>query len=177
MRTHIRIGLSAGRNPIVHETAWIAPGAVIVGAVTLGPGSSVWYNAVLRGDSNGITIGPGSNLQDGVVVHVDSHSPATIGEGVSVGHNAVIHGATIGDHCLIGMNATVLSGAVIGEGSLVAAGALVPQGRTIPPGSLVAGVPASVIRPLTAEEQESIRENAQKYLTHTQDHANALKMQ
>lgn len=173
-RTGTVIALDPERAPRIHDSAWIAPGAVVVGAVALGPGSSVWYNAVLRGDSNSISVGRDSNFQDGVAVHTEAAHGAVIGDRVSVGHNAVVHAATVEDGCLIGMNATVLSGAVVGEGSLVAAGALVPQGRIIPPNSLVAGVPARVVRELTAAERESVRRNAEIYIGHTAAHRAAV---
>lgn len=160
--------------PEIHSTAWLAPGSVVVGQVTLGEGSSIWYNAVVRGDSDSVSIGARSNVQDGVVIHTHRGHPAIIGNDVSIGHNAVVHGATIEDGCLIGMNATVLSGAVVGSGSLVAAGALVPQGAVIPPRSLVAGIPGRVVRPLNAEDRESVRLNAEVYLEYTENHRNAL---
>src|SRR5829696_4002394 len=114
----------AGRTPAIDPAAFVAVGARVVGAVTLGEGASVWYNAVLRADSDSITVGAGSNLQDNVSVHVDAGSPVVIGENVSVGHNAVVHGCTIEDGCLVGMGSVVLSRAVIGAGSLIAAGAV-----------------------------------------------------
>lgn len=163
-------GLDDTCTPSIDPTAWIAPTAVVIGEVTMKANSSVWYNAVLRADNTPIVIGEGSNLQDGVVVHVDPGASVTLGENVSVGHNAVIHGATVEDNCLIGMGATLLNNSVIGAGSLVAAGALVTQGMIVPPGSLVAGVPAKVRRELTEEERESIRHNAEVYLAHTARH-------
>ncbi|HXH35380.1 MAG TPA: gamma carbonic anhydrase family protein [Plantibacter sp.] len=159
--------------PQLDATAFTAPGSVLVGAVTLGPGSSVWYNAVLRADSDSITLGAGSNIQDGVAVHTDRGHPTVIGRNVSVGHNAVVHGCTVEDDCLIGMGSTVLSGAVIGAGSLVAGGAVVLEGTIVPPGSLVAGVPAKVRRALNAEEQEAIRRNAVNYVELAIVHASA----
>jgi len=150
-------------SPRVDDTAWVAPNATIIGDVVLHPGSSVFYGAVLRADSDAIVLGAGSNLQDNVVVHVDQGVPTTIGSGVSVGHGAVVHGCTIEDDCLIGMNATVLNRAVIGRESLVAAGALVLEGTVIPPRSLVAGVPAKVRRELSDEEVAGIRRNADGY--------------
>jgi carbonic anhydrase/acetyltransferase-like protein (isoleucine patch superfamily) len=154
-----------GREPRIDDTAWVAPNATIIGDVQLHPGSSVFYGAVLRADSDSITLGEGSNLQDNVVVHVDHGVPTTIGSGVSVGHGAVVHGCTIEDDCLIGMNATVLNRAVIGRESLVAAGALVLEGTVVPPRSLVAGVPAKVRRELSDEEVAGIRRNADGYRT------------
>lgn len=162
-----------GRTPDIHPSAFLASGARVIGAVTLGEGASVWYNAVLRGDSDTIMVGSGSNLQDNVSVHVDAGHPVVIGRDVSVGHNAVVHGCTIGDGSLIGMGSVVLSGAVIGDGCLVAAGAVVLEGTVVPPGSLVAGVPAKVRRELTAEEREGILRNAQTYRAHLGAHETA----
>ena len=162
--------------PRVHESAWLAPGSVVAGDVEIGELSSVWYNAVVRGDSNAVRIGARSNVQDGVVIHTQrggSSGAAVIGDDVSIGHNAVVHGATIGDGCLIGMNATVLSGAVVGAGSLVAAGALVPQGVVIPPHSLVAGIPGRVVRELRDEDRAAVRENAEIYGAYTRHHRDA----
>lgn len=149
--------------PDIHPTAWVDE-ATIVGEVAIGAESSAFFGAVVRGDRNSITIGERTNLQDNVVVHVDADAPVVIGDGVSIGHGAVVHGCTIGDDCLIGMNSTVLSHAVIGAGSLVAAGAVVLEGTVVPPGSLVAGVPAKVRRELTSDEQEAVRGNARVYL-------------
>jgi len=149
----------------------VAPGAVVVGDVTLGEGASVWYNAVLRADNEPIVIGVGSNLQDNVSCHVDSGAPLTLGSGVSVGHNAVLHGCTIEDDVLIGMHATVMNGAVVGTGSLIAAGALVTEGAIIPPRSLVAGVPGKVRRTLSDAEVDGIRHNAAVYLENSALHA------
>ncbi|MDH6114934.1 carbonic anhydrase/acetyltransferase-like protein (isoleucine patch superfamily) [Kitasatospora sp. MAP12-15] len=153
-----------GRVPAIDPTAFVAPGAVVVGSVTLGAGASVWYGAVLRGDAESITVGAGSNIQDNCTVHSDLGYPAVLGERISVGHNAVLHGCVVEDDVLIGMSATVLNGARIGAGSLVAAGAVVPQGMQVPPGSLVAGVPAKVKRELSEEERASIKANGEGYL-------------
>ena len=161
------------QQPRLHHTVWIAPGAVIVGDVVIGEGTSVWYNAVIRGDSDSVRRGARSNLQDGVVVHTQGDDPASIGDDVSVGHNAVVHGARVENGCLIGMNATVLSGATVGEGSLVAAGAVVPQRMKVPAHSLVAGVPARVIRTLSSEEVNDLRQNAANYVGYTETHRDA----
>jgi carbonic anhydrase/acetyltransferase-like protein (isoleucine patch superfamily) len=150
-------------EPLVPDSAFVAPNATLVGQVTLGARSVVMFGAVVRADRDAIHLGEGSNLQDNVVVHGDPGFPTRIGAGVSVGHGAIVHGATIEDDCLIGMNATVLNGAVVGKGSLVAAGAVVLEGAVIPPGSLVAGVPGKVVRALTEEEQHAIRQNALTY--------------
>ena len=160
----------ADKTPSIPESAWVAPNATLIGAVTLAEGASVFYGAVLRADVDSISLGEGSNIQDNVVVHGDPGKPATIGAMVSVGHGAVLHGCTIEDGCLIGMGATVLNLAVIGTGSLVAAGAVVLEGTVVPPGSLVAGVPAKVRRELTEEERAGIRDNAQRYLGHRETH-------
>ncbi|EKX61730.1 gamma carbonic anhydrase family protein [Streptomyces ipomoeae] len=162
-----------GKTPDVEEAAFVSPTSVVIGEVTLHPGSSVWYGAVLRADAGPIVIGADSNIQDNCTLHVDPGFPISIGERVSVGHNAVVHGATVEDDCLIGMGATVLNGAVIGAGSLVAAQALVPQGMRVPPGSLVAGVPAKVKRPLTDEEREGLTLNGAFYTELAKQHREA----
>ena len=153
----------AGRAPQLDPESWAAPNATLVGQVVLAARASAWYGAVLRAEAEPIEIGVGTNLQDGVTVHVDPGFPARIGAGVSVGHNAVLHGCTVEDDCLIGMGAVVLNGATIGAGSLVAAGAVVPQGAVIPPRSMVAGVPGKVRRELSDDEVANIRTNAQLY--------------
>ena len=159
--------------PVVHPDAWVAPGAVLAGDVELGSESSVWYNAVLRGDGDAIRIGARSNLQDLVACHVDEGMPLILGEGVSVGHGAVLHGCTIGDDVLVGMHATVLNGATVGAGSLIAAGALVAEGADIPPRSLVVGVPGRVVRTLDDAAVERLRENARTYVALTARHRGA----
>jgi len=164
----------SGHAPTLDPTSFIAPGARVIGDVTLKAGSSVWYNAVVRGDSASITLGAGSNLQDNVSVHVDAGHPVVIGADVSVGHNAVVHGCTIGDGSLIGMGSVVLSGAVIGSGCLVAGGAVVLEGTVVPDGSLVAGVPAKVRRELSDEEKAGILRNAEVYRAHLAAHAAAV---
>lgn len=162
-------------SPEVDEAAWIAPGAVVVGNVRIGARSSVWYNAVLRGDSDAVRVGERTNIQDGAVVHTQHGDAAVIGNDVSVGHLAMIHGATIEDGCLIGMHATVLTGAVVGAGSLVAAGAVVPQGMIVPPHSLVVGVPGRVVRELRNDDREAVRLNSERYLTTTEHHRTATR--
>jgi carbonic anhydrase/acetyltransferase-like protein (isoleucine patch superfamily) len=158
------------RLPVVPDSAWVASTATLVGAVHLGEGASVFYGAVLRADNEPITIGPRSNVQDNCVFHVDKGKPVTLGEGVSVGHGAVIHGATIGDHVLVGMGATVMNDSMIGDEVLIAAGAVVTEGMEVPPRTLVAGVPAKVRRELTAEEVERLRRNAATYEAHRELH-------
>ena len=134
-------------NPLqkVHPSAWIAPSALLSGVVAIGPDVSVWHNVVMRAECEEIQVGRMTNIQDFVMIHVAFDSPTRIGEFCSITHHATVHGCTIEDHCLVGINAVVMDGAVIGRGSIVAGGALVPEGRTYPPGSVIAGVPAKVI--------------------------------
>ncbi|MBM3767066.1 MAG: gamma carbonic anhydrase family protein [Acidobacteria bacterium] len=154
-----------GTTPKIAPSAWIDPTSVVIGDVTIGERSSVWPNAVLRGDVNKITIGEESNVQDGSVLHVE-HAlfELNIGNRVTVGHSVVLHGCVVEDDCLIGIGAIVLNGARIGAGSVIAAGALVPEGMQIPPGSLAMGVPAKVRREVSEEEKERFRVNAQHYV-------------
>lgn len=158
------------RVPQVAAGAWVAPGATLVGAVTIGEGASIWYGAVLRADNEPITIGARSNVQDNCAFHVDKDMPVVVGEGVSVGHGAIIHGATVEDHVLVGMGAVVMNGAVVGTESLIAAGALVAEGMVVPPRSLVAGVPGKVRRELTDDEVAHIHANAGIYEEHRDLH-------
>ena len=160
-----------GRSPEVHETAWLAPTAALIGKVRVEADASVWFGAVLRGDIDEIVLGPGSNLQDNVVVHTELGSPAIIGADVSVGHGAIVHGCTIEDGCLIGMNATVLTDAVVGRDSLIAGGAVVLEGAVIPPRSLVAGVPGKVRRELTDDEVAALHGNSARYVTRAKVYA------
>jgi carbonic anhydrase/acetyltransferase-like protein (isoleucine patch superfamily) len=161
----------ADRTPEIHETAWIAPNAALIGKVRVDAEASVWFGAVLRGDIDEIVLGPGSNLQDNVSVHTEDGSPAIVGANVSVGHGAVVHGCVIEDGCLIGMNATVLTGAVVGHDSLVAAGAVVLENAVIPPRSLVAGVPGKIRRELTDDEIAALHDNSARYVTRGQTYA------
>lgn len=148
----------------VHESVFVAPGATVVGDVTLSEGSSVWYNAVLRGDINRIVIGARSNLQDCAVVHLANEFPAIVGELVTVGHSAVVHACVIDDEVLVGMGAVILDGAEIGARSIIGANALVTGGTKVPPGSLLLGSPARVVRRLALEEQAKIKTWALKYV-------------
>lgn len=152
------------RAPRVHPTAFVHPLAAVIGDVALGALASVWPFAVLRGDSDRIVVGDESNVQDGAVVHVDRGVPATIGARVTVGHRAIVHGATVEDDCLVGMGAVVLNRAVVGRGSIVAAGAVVPEGLVVPPGSLVMGVPGRVRRATTDEERARAARAAATYV-------------
>jgi len=144
-------------------TAYVAPGAIVVGAVTLGPRASVWFNSVVRGDTAPIEIGEGSNIQDNSTVHVDEGQPAIVGARVTVGHRSIVHGCVIEDDCLIGMGSIVLSGARIGKGSLIGAGALVREGQQIPPGSLAVGSPARVVGPVAEAHRLAIERGASHY--------------
>ena len=151
-------GVRKGKGVYIHESA------VLTGDVTLGDGASVWCCAVLRGDFAPVIVGSGTNIQDNVTVHVGKGVPARLGNGVTVGHNAVIHGCTVEDNVLIGMGAIVMDGAVIGKDSIVGAGSLVPQGRQIPAGSLALGSPCRVVRRLDEREIASVRANAADYV-------------
>jgi carbonic anhydrase/acetyltransferase-like protein (isoleucine patch superfamily) len=160
-----RIDHFLGTRPTVAVTAFVAPNATIVGAVTLGEGSSVWFGATLRGDINSIAVGAHSNIQDGAVVHVADAFGTHIGELVTVGHGAIVHACTIEDEVLVGMGAIVMDGAHVGARSIIGAGALVTGGTQIPPGSLVLGSPAKVVRALSQDEQEGIQQWALRYVT------------
>jgi carbonic anhydrase/acetyltransferase-like protein (isoleucine patch superfamily) len=159
-----------GRLPVVDPTAFVDASAQVIGDVAIGAHSSVWMNVVIRGDVNAIRIGQRSNVQDGTVVHVmhDTH-PTTIGDDVTVGHGAIVHGCTISSRVLVGMGAIVLNGAVVGEDSIVAAGSLVPEGAVIAPRSLVMGTPARFKRQLNDAEVASILESAANYVRYKQD--------
>ena len=151
-------------TPTIAASAFIHPAAIIIGDVTLGARASVWPTAVLRGDTAPIVVGDDTNLQDGVIVHVDHGVPCTIGARVSVGHRAIVHGATIEPDVLIGMGSILLNRVVVGSGSIVGAGAVCREGMVIPPNSLVVGVPGRVIRETTPEERERIRATVASYL-------------
>lgn len=151
-------------RPNLAEDVWVAPGAVVVGDVSLDREVSVWFHATLRADVAPVRIGEGTNIQDGAVVHVDADAPCVVGRYCTLGHGAIVHGATIGDHVLVGIRATVLSGAVVGNDVLIGAGALVTGGERIPDGVLVLGMPARVVRALTEEEIEGLRRSARHYV-------------
>lgn len=160
-------GLAAG--------AWAAPSADLIGDVRLGPRASVWFGAVVRADNTPILIGEESNLQDGAVGHSDPGAPLTIGARVTIGHQAIVHGCTIADDCLVGMGARILNGAVIGPECLVGAGALISEGKTFEPGSLIVGVPARVVRPLSEAERSAIRLSAAHYAEKAARYAAGLR--
>ncbi|HEY8363076.1 MAG TPA: gamma carbonic anhydrase family protein [Tissierellaceae bacterium] len=147
----------------IHEATFIAETADVVGDVTIGEGSSVWYSAVVRGDMNYVKIGRYTNIQDNATVHVDTDYPCEIGDYVTVGHNAVVHGCKIGNNCLIGMGAIILNGAVIGDNCIIAAGALITENAVIPPNSVVMGAPGKIKREVTEKDIETVKENALRY--------------
>jgi gamma-carbonic anhydrase len=148
-----------GKKPVIPASAWIAPSADVLGDVTLGEHTSIWFSTVVRGDVHWIRIGDYTNVQDGSVLHVTNQKfPLTIGSKVTIGHKALLHGCTVGDNCLIGMGAILLDGVEVGAGSVVAAGALLPPGKKYPPGSLILGAPAKAVRQLSPKEQEDLIE-------------------
>lgn len=151
------------------EGAYLFPGCVVTGDVSLGKEASVWYNAVVRGDMASITIGQRSNIQDNAVVHVDNNFPTVIGNGVTVGHGAIVHGCTIEDDCIIGMGAVILNGAKIGKNCIIGAGTLVPEGKEIPEGSVAFGNPVRVYRPVTQDDVTHIQENAAEYVAYAKE--------
>jgi carbonic anhydrase/acetyltransferase-like protein (isoleucine patch superfamily) len=159
-----RLARYLDQQPNIHDSAFVAPGAQVIGDVTLAEESSVWFQAVLRGDINRIVIGPRSNVQDGAVVHLADDYGTFVGELVTVGHKAILHACTIADEVLVGMGAIVLDGAEIGARTIIGASALVTGGTKIPPGSLVLGSPAKVVRTLSLEEQAGIKIWAEKYV-------------
>lgn len=152
------------KTPQIAPDGFVVEGAAVIGDVAVGPRSSIWFGAVVRGDSNAIRIGARTNVQDLCILHVDEEHPLTIGDLVTVGHGAILHGCTIGDRVLVGMGATVMSGAVVGDDSIVGAGALVTEGTQVPPRSLVLGVPAKVRRGLSDEEVASVQKAALDYI-------------
>ena len=161
--------------PEVADSAWVAPGAYVVGDVRLGEEVSVWYGAVLRGDTEPIRIGARTNIQDGCVLHADPGYPAKIGEDCVVGHKAIVHGCEIGDRCLVGMGAIILNGAKIGKGSIVAAGALVPEGKEYPPHSLIVGVPAKRAKDVSENQSEDIALGVRTYVERAAVHRESLQ--
>jgi carbonic anhydrase/acetyltransferase-like protein (isoleucine patch superfamily) len=153
-----------GQRPRIAESAWVADSAQVIGRVDLAADASVWFGAILRGDNEWISIGRGSNVQDGSVLHTDMGSPLSIGEDVTIGHHVMLHGCTIGDGSLIGIQAVVLNNARIGRHCLVGAGALVTEGKEFPDGSLIMGSPAKVVRQLTPEQFDRLRDGALHYV-------------
>ncbi len=154
---------------------WVAPGAHVIGQVRLGADVGVWFGAVLRGDNAPIEVGARSNVQENAVLHVDPGTPLHVGEGVTIGHGAIVHGCTLGDNVLVGMGAVVMNRAVVGQDSLVAAGAVVTEGKMFPPGSLIVGSPARVVRALTEAEVEGLRRSAGHYVENWRRFAAEMK--
>jgi len=165
-----RLNTFLGKDPTIDPTAFIAPGATVIGDVRMGARASIWPGAVARGDINFIEIGEGSNIQDGSIVHLADDYPVVIGKHVTIGHAAIIHAYVIEDECLIGMGATILDGAVIGHHSIIGANALVTQNTIIPPGSMALGAPAKVVKTLTEEQQAGIIKWAEKYVFVSEAH-------
>jgi carbonic anhydrase/acetyltransferase-like protein (isoleucine patch superfamily) len=173
MATSPLIGSLGADEPVIHASAWVAPGAVVVGRVTLGRAASVWYGSVLRADDDEIVVGPECNIQDLCCLHCDAGQPAILEERVSVGHHATVHGAHVGAGALVGIGAVVLGGARIGAGSLIAAGTVVLPGATVPAGVLAAGVPARIVRELTDTDRAGFAETAAHYVARAQRHRQA----
>lgn len=171
MDVHARLARHLNRKPDTAGALFVAANATVIGDVTLGRQSSVFYGAVLRGDIARIVVGEGTNIQDNAVVHLADDLDAVIGAWCTVGHSAIVHACMIGNECLIGMGSTILDGAIIGDRCLIAAGAVVTPRTVIPPGSMVVGTPAKVTRSLSAEEQAGLRGWAEKYLAVAQAHA------
>jgi carbonic anhydrase/acetyltransferase-like protein (isoleucine patch superfamily) len=161
----------------VHPESWVAPNATLVGKVKLEQGASVWFGAVLRGDNELIHIGEQSNVQDGTVMHTDMGSPLTVGKGVTIGHNAMLHGCTVGDYSLIGINAVVLNGAKIGKYCIIGANTLIGEGKEIPDGSLVVGSPGKVVRELSEAQKNMLEASAAHYVHNAQRYARDLAPQ
>ena len=164
-----------GDAPVIHPSCWIADSASVIGRVTLGRDIGIWFGAVLRGDNDSITVGDGSNVQEGVVLHIDAGLPLTIGRNVTVGHQAMLHGCTIGDGSLIGIKAVVLNRAMVGRNCLIGANALVTEDKVIPDGSLVLGSPGKVVRALTPQELELLARSAEHYQEKARHYRDALK--
>jgi carbonic anhydrase/acetyltransferase-like protein (isoleucine patch superfamily) len=163
-------------TPSIHETAWVAPGAHVLGQVQLMTNANVWFGAVIRADNEPITVGPNSNIQEGAVLHVDPGCPLVIGENVTIGHQAMLHGCTIGDGSLIGIQAVILNRVVIGKNCLIGAGSLIPEGKVIPDRSLVMGTPGKVIRQLDDDEVAKIADGAANYVERAQGFKATLKI-
>lgn len=171
MTVQERLAAHLSKTPDTANAIWVAPNATVVGDVTLGPKSSVFYGAVLRGDIARIVVGEGTNIQDNAVVHLADDLDAVIGNWCTIGHAAIVHACTIEDECLIGMGATVLDGARVGARSIVGAGAVVTPKTVIPPGSMVLGAPAKVVRQLSEDEQRGLKKWAEKYTHVSAAHA------
>ena len=173
----MKYSLGGKEVKLVGEGHFIAPNAAVIGDVTMHENSSVWFSCVLRGDAERLEIGAGSNIQDGAVIHADPGFPTIVGKNVTVGHSAMLHGCTIGDGTLVGINAVVLNGAKVGKGCLIGAHALVTEGMEIPDGSMVLGSPAKVVRHLDEESQLLLRHNADHYVGNARRYVETLEAQ
>ena len=162
-------------KPAVAASAWVADSAQVIGKVTLGENSSVWFGVVVRGDNAPITVGAGSNIQDQSVLHTDHDKPLVIGENVTIGHQVMLHGCTIGDGSLIGIQAVVLNGTKIGKNCLVGAGSLVTEGKEFPDGSMIFGSPAKAVRQLSPEQIEGLKMSAESYIANARRYKTGLK--
>jgi len=173
----MKYSLDGKQVKLIGEGHFIAPNAAVIGDVTLQENSSVWFSCVLRGDSDRIEVGAGSNIQDGTVMHADPGFPMVVGKNVTVGHNAMLHGCTIGDGTLVGIGAVVLNGARVGKGCLIGANALVTEGMEIPDGSMVLGAPAKIRKQLSPEQQLALMHNADHYVGNAQRYTRGLQAQ
>ncbi len=174
-RTSMAIYQLDNSSPTIHDSAWVADSAQVMGNVVLGEDSSVWFGVVIRGDTATITVGRGSNIQDNSVLHADHGMPLTIGENVTVGHQVMLHGCTVGDNSLIGIGVVVLNGARIGKNCLVGAGALVTEGKEFPDGSMIIGSPAKAVRQLSPEQIEGLKMSASRYVDNASRYKAGLK--
>ena len=169
---------SLGRDRVeMAADAWIADTAAVIGKVKLEAGANVWFGAVIRRDVEQITVGEHSNVQDGAVMHADSGVPLTLGKGITVGHNAMLHGCTVGDYSLIGINAVVLNGAKIGKHCIIGANSLIPEGKEIPDGSLVMGSPGKVVKTLSDQQKKMLELSAAHYVQNAKRFRDELKIQ
>ena len=162
-------------KPVVHPSAWVADNAHVIGSVRLAEDTSVWFGVVIRGDTSTIQVGKGSNIQDNSVLHADEGMPLSIGEGVTVGHQVMLHGCTVGDNSLVGIGAIVLNGAKIGSNCLVGAGSLVTEGKEFPDGSMIIGSPAKAVRMLSSEQIEGLKMSARHYIDNARRYKTGLK--
>jgi carbonic anhydrase/acetyltransferase-like protein (isoleucine patch superfamily) len=173
--THMAVYQLDNHTPRIAPSAWVADSAQVIGNVELAEGASVWFGAILRGDTEPLHIGRGSNVQENTVIHADAGYPVTLGENVTIGHQVMLHGCTVGDGSLIAIQAVVLNGAKIGKNCLVGAGSLVTEGKEFPDGSLIMGTPAKVVRPLTPEQIQGLKNSAAHYVANAQRFKAGLK--